>query len=487
MLYPLQSKMLILLIIFAWASSARIDPPPDIQFTSPMEINPHSRSGGNFDPRFNITCLGPHSDIPWNYHRYDGRSMQKLCAQPQYGGQRDPGLNLGGYCQGQDVAFQYGAWSVPASHVNSLRYIRPFLECRSRCFCNHGLQTPYEQPKSVPTTRKTFSGPLPNEGHASAIAVDRKSPASWARPEHLTRVLMNTPAPYQGNDVGILPSNMIRCGGPLPAFDLPGPWNVGEFPNNQLLCAVQLSGGSAAANAGAYCHRDGTAGKLVAFADDMTPRWDWTWSSSGTFLNTASLRFHCWKNCLCAQPSKKPNYNDPLIPMWDFMLKRLPESGFSVTKGNRNPLGSSTDAKGKIKNSASEGNLPATQCATGSGDSGTCSIPWRTDIMGPIPDSVAKLSPPKPLSPDWNPNKQCGNRCDSNSDCGSDCLCKVPSTEEAHSLGLAPSPAIAFCITFASVFGRSLDQTLGQVECLCNATYISTACCHSRDGRVQIG
>lgn len=101
---------------------------------------------------------------------------------------------------------------------------------------------------------------------------------------------------------------MIECGGPLPIFDLTGPWNVAEFANNQELCAVQLSGGNPAANAGGYCYRDGNLGKLVAFADDMTPRWDWTWSSYRTFLATASLRFHCWKNCLCSQRSKKKNY-----------------------------------------------------------------------------------------------------------------------------------------------------------------------------------
>lgn len=62
----------------------------------------------------------------------------------------------------------------------------------------------------------------------------------------------------------------------MPGFALPGPWSVEEFANNQELCAVQLSSGKPNANAGGYCYRDETAGKAVAFADDMTPRWDWT-------------------------------------------------------------------------------------------------------------------------------------------------------------------------------------------------------------------
>ena len=447
--------MLILPVIFAWASSANNLPPPDIQFTAPF----HFHATHHIDPRYNITCLGAQSDIPWNFNGYDGRSMQKLCAQVQYGGQGRPGLNLGGYCEGDDVAFEFAAWSIPAviTHINHPRYIRPFLECRSRCFCNHGLHNPYEQPKLAPVTRKSFSGALPNAGQALTIPVDRKTYASLARPVLLTRVLLNRPNPSQGNDVGIRPSNMIQCGGPLPVLDLPGPWDIREFADNQRLCAVQLSGGATAANAGAYCHRDGTAEKLVAFADDMTPRWDWTWSSSATFLQTASLRFHCWKNCLCTVPSKKPNYKDHLIPMWDHMLKKFSHTGLLITKGNRNPLGSSTDVIGNIKTSSSGGNLPETQCAAGSAwnllNAKTCSIPWPTEIMGPVPVSVAKLTPPQPLSSDWNPNKQCGNRCDSNSDCGSDCLCKVPSPEEAHSLGVDPVAAITICITFASVFG----------------------------------
>ena len=169
------------------------------------------------------------------------------------------------------------------------------------------------------------------------------------------------------------------------------------------------------------------------------------------------------------------------------MVARLPQSGFSVGRGNRNPLGSSTDARGRSKTSASGGNQPAAQCTADLDSPDTCSIPWRIDIMGPVPDSIAKLTPPLPLSPDGNTNQQCGNRCDSNANCGSDCLCKIPSVEEAQALGLDPIPAIAICITLASVFGRSLDEPSGQVECLCNATYISAECCHTRDGLVQIG
>ncbi|KAL8671652.1 MAG: hypothetical protein Q9168_003858 [Polycauliona sp. 1 TL-2023] len=367
--------MLILLVIFAWAASARIPPPPPVHFTNWDQFITRHDDGNTAtltaDPRNNITCLGDHTDIPWVYHHYDGRSMQKLCALSFYGGTEDPGLNLGGYCEEHDVAFLQRGWTVSATAMTTKRFLRPFLECRNRCFCNYGLQDPLQQPKQVPITRKTFSGPLPTEnqafgGGAQVIPVDRMANAQKAHPSLVTRLLLNAEIlqPNYQKDVGILPANMIECGGPLPTFDLPSPWLAADFANNTQLCAVQLSGGSAAANAGGYCHRDSTDGTTaVAFADDMTPRWDWTWSSSETFLNTASLRFHCWKNCLCFRKSRKPNYDDPLIPMWDYLLKRLPENGFSHTKGNRNPLGSSTDAKGKLKTSATGGNSRTAQCA----------------------------------------------------------------------------------------------------------------------------
>ena len=490
-------KMLSLLFIFAWASEAvRVAPPPDIQFSSGQDARNLAPAHNRPDPRFGITCLGARSDISWIVEAdyYQPGSMQYHCAQPRFGSHhRGPAVpNLGGYCEGGDVAFE--EFGSSNRRPLNLRYIRSLLECRSRCFCSRDRLDPSreitEQPKGVPVTRKTFSGPLPSEGRAISISMEKKGPAGWAKPELLTRVLINAPGyppgSTGGTDVGILPANMIECGGPLPNFDLTGPWNVAEFANNQELCAVQLSGGNPAANAGGYCHRDGNLGKLVAFAEDTTPRWDWTWSSYGTFLTTASLRFHCWKNCLCVQRSKKANYNDPLIPMWDEILARMPADSLSITKGNRNPLGSSTDAKGNIKTSASGTNQPAAQCVANATNPGTCTIPWLTDIMGPIPDRVAELAHPQPPAPNWDQNKQCGNKCESNSDCGSDCLCRIPSTQEAHSLGVDPVASAALCLSLASVFGRSLDHHKAPVECLCNATYTAPECCQSRDGMVQI-
>lgn len=90
---------------------------------------------------------------------------------------------------------------------------------------------------------------------------------------------------YDPQDVGLASYNRPICGGPLPTFTLPHPFDIHEFASNQALCATQLAGGKPFANAGAYCHKIPSAGpssdggdmpRVISFADDQTPRLDWT-------------------------------------------------------------------------------------------------------------------------------------------------------------------------------------------------------------------
>lgn len=55
----------------------------------------------------------------------------------------------------------------------------------------------------------------------------------------LTRLLLNRPT--RQLDLAILRTNMVQCGGPLPGFGLPGPWNHGSFANDTELCAITLA------------------------------------------------------------------------------------------------------------------------------------------------------------------------------------------------------------------------------------------------------
>ena len=299
-------------------------------------------------------------------------------------------------------------------------------------------------------------------------------------------------------NLAIWPDNQIQCAGPLPDFPIPEGWDQHDFASNQALCATQLSGGNPAANAGGYCHRTGpsyppTAERVVSFADDQTPRLDWTWSgqSGSNFRSSAAIRFHCWKNCLCNVRNPTKNYLDPQVRMWEWVVENLPQDFISIGKGNRYPMGSSTDKNGRPRTTSRGGSVRSAECAADPNRPGRCELPWPTDILGPVPAELMKIAlrrqpaaiGSEPNAPTADPNRSCGNGCHSNNDCGTDCLCRMPSILEAKALGVDPVAPRALCLDVASVFGRSLESQ-GQIGCLCNATYIAPECCHSRDGEI---
>ena len=484
-----------------------------VELPPPEPRQPTSNDLASYDPRKNITCLGDESVIGWNIGpaRYQGTSMQKLCADPQYGGDSS-GPNLRGYCHEGDVFFGNNivrspfqetrfAGNVqfnPMTAVDLARSLRNYLECRNRCFCNYGLEDPSPQPRHVAETRKTFDNPT--QSIDWTIRLDTQDKAEKAVSYALTRLYffdnyflrpgLDSYA-YRHEDVGIDVSNRITCDGPLPTFALPAPYDIHNFANNQALCATQLSGGSPAANAGAYCHQKlhlNGEQPIVSFADDQTPRLDWTWNpgSGAAFFKAASLRFHCWKNCACSFPGRVKNYVDPTLWMWEWMVENMPKNSISTTKGSRYPMGSSTDENGVILTTYKGSGSGNQRCAANADKQG-CDIPWPVEILGPVPKAVMRAAATQPQAPTiqaWETKKLCGNKCSGMEDCGEDCLCRMPSTEEARALGVDPIVPAALCLGLASVFGRELGSLEEQVDCLCNATYIAPACCHSRDGIV---
>ena len=408
-----------------------------------------------FNPMRNITCLGAHTDIGWNLNWSlvrpvdDGRSMQELCAHPTYGGIASF-TNLGGYCHEGDVFFsQLGGYNAGL--------IRSVLECRNRYFCNHGLQDPNQQPKSVAETRKTFDRAIQTNDFPYTIALDRRARPEFGRPHLLTRLYGSTSASHMPKhmDIGIMPANTIQCDGPLPGFRLPDGFDQHDFANNQALCATQLAGGNPAANAGAYCHRTiHTNERVISFADDQTPRISWTWDgeNGGAFLFSAAVRFHCWKNCICQDRTKLRNYVDPQVRMWEWLVKKYPQ--MHIGNGNRYPMGSSTDSKGKPRTSSRGANNPSNQCAATSDKPATCTPPWPFEVLGPLPKALkmhVSVNPP-PVE-DWDQDKTCGNVCSDYNDCGGDCLCRLPSGLESRAHGWDLVGQVTRCMDVASVFG----------------------------------
>lgn len=429
--------------------------PPD-----PVEPMPTKQDLLVFSAARNITCLGARTDIGWNlaFDRrlarpvYDGRSMQELCAHPTYGGKASfP--NFGGYCHEGDVFF---------AEVGNIGLMRSILECRNRCFCNHGLQDPNRQPNSVAETRKTtvrtgdFSADL-------VMALDRRQRAQTGRPYLSTHVYGITAAPfdiYKGTDIGITPGNRIRCQGPLPDFPLPDGFDRNDFADNQELCATQLAGGNPAANAGAFCYRLSPSSsdieRVISFADDQTPRLSWTWGgqNGAAFLFSAAIRFHCWKNCLCDNRTKLKNYVDPQVRIWEFLIGKFPD--LHISKGNQWPLGSSTDSKGKTRTSSRGANNPSAQCAAAPDKPATCTAPWPFEVLGPLPkalETVALGSANPPPIEDWDQGKKCGNICSNYNDCGSDCLCRFPTSLEGRTYGWDLIGHVPRCMDITSVLG----------------------------------
>ena len=185
-----------------------------------------------FEAKRTITCLGAHTDIGWNLEFtqrrnlirpvYDGRSMQELCAHPTYGGKASL-PNFGGYCHEGDVFF--------AELGKDVGLMLSILECRNRCFCNHGLQ----EPKLVSGLRSTIDVPRGESGFV--MALDRRARSQLGSP-HLTTYVYGIrssslpESPFTERDRGITPGNNIQCRGPLPGFPLPDRFDQHDFANN---------------------------------------------------------------------------------------------------------------------------------------------------------------------------------------------------------------------------------------------------------------
>lgn len=64
--------------------------------------------------------------------------------------------NFGGYCHNVDVFFGNLRVDGAFGGLRTKRLVRAMLECRNRCFCDHGLEDRNQQPKAVAITRNTW-------------------------------------------------------------------------------------------------------------------------------------------------------------------------------------------------------------------------------------------------------------------------------------------------------------------------------------------
>ena len=226
----------------------------------------------------------------------------------------------------------------------------------------------------------------------------------------------------------------------------------------------------------------------------MTPRYDWQWDTN--FLAAAAIRFHCWRNCACAEPDKEPGREDLSKKIWQFVQN----GKLFATRENGVKMG--PVAGGKRLRSGREILPPQKRFPGGGSSAGTCGRDgrqfcverWPSSLLGPIP-----TAPPDPKNLDGvvveDPDAdvgQCVNHCTGQYDCNAGdgidaCDCTVLDPAAAKLYGVDPVTPPNLCLLVLQASATKGLHGRGLVEdrvCRCNVTYISPGCCGSRDGMV---
>ena len=256
------------------------------------------------------------------------------------------------------------------------------------------------------------------------------------------------------------------------------------------------------ANAGGHCYRSGStieSSREVWFNDAMTPRVDWLWDTN--FRASASIRFHCWRNCLCARDGGHPTGGNLTRSVWRFVYNHemfaTAEDGLAyrdVAAYDR--TGGSMRWFQTIREPRGGSDIPSAGTCGADGRQ-FCVERWPTDILGPVPKA-----PPSPYTNETAPTSiaKCGYHCSSQQDCNTGegttiCDCKEPSMEEKVRYGLDPVFPTWICVAAVTatvnkylpgdLANRNLEPVKSH-ECRCNSTYISQYCCGSKDGMVEL-
>ena len=135
-----------------------------------------------------------------------------------------------------------------------------------------------------------------------------------------------------------------------------------------------------------------------------------------------------------------------------------------------------------------------------------CPMTWPKQL-GSIPKSASYLGE-KAVSngPGKEKNTKCGGKCDGPKQCaasaqGGSCVCAFPSPKDAQTLGLDPFFPPAVCLFVAAAFTLSASSELSgrseatpfhdsegiPLNCLCNATFASHACCGIEENEIVHG
>ncbi|KAI9681238.1 MAG: hypothetical protein M1817_002520 [Caeruleum heppii] len=526
----------------------------------------------NFDPAqadldYGITCIGP---LPaWKLPRISDwdpntSNLQELCAKPQYGG-KGPGQHLAGWCDSpgfDEIGFDFLSGERGVRKADGLANPRLELYCRTRCQCDveprvwdsghlpHGFRT-FEHP-----ARLTYQVKLdvaddyvpgvshtPSDGrHVRAVRYNngRQAVKEWHENEYDEWV---DPLQYE-SWVSLDEENEISCAGDFPDWPAPHPFEWSKWNSLQQLCAVQLSGGHFEANAGGYCHRVSDQYKVVHFADEMTPRPDWTWTNIRVSL---AVRDYCRTHCRCVNDDREiRRHLWALFPQVEVLGTSVFEDGsVTVRFQGAQPQGDSLLGMLVIvPHRVSGATAPRAVGTCGADGKRFCHEPWPSDLLGPTPAAtpyVPAASPPPAAVPTTTTttvdtqqcaappgsDKACGcSGCNSVSECAwsefGACKCIAHAVQGSSGTGrflgvcsqilsggfgkrrlrrrreIDPTrnstdgdgdaetkDPIPSLIGHRSADGTTIildAETRDRKACPCNASYVSYACCGSVDG-----
>ena len=235
----------------------------------------------------------------------------------------------------------------------------------------------------------------------------------------------------------------------------------------------------------------------------------WTWTQN--FYGAVAIRYHCKKFCYCKFPEKTYDFRNSSmvnVPtsdvLWD--LVDDPAVRFRISGSEDGSINYQSMPKrgpshsGQILPPQSGPDPAAGTC--GVDGKQFCVVPWPSDIAGPIPTAPPMIATLNSGASDASVGR-CGTSltCTSPSDCGgteNSCTCTIPDRNTAKKYGVDPVIPPALCLLMAGLLAassggagkRALEKQVGlngdgqPWRCLCNATYVSSACCLADDGMI---
>ncbi|KAK0509598.1 hypothetical protein JMJ35_007992 [Cladonia borealis] len=487
-----------------------------------------------------ITCLGNKSDqqLPSILPTHQGRffnpktkTMQQLCAKPQYGG-GNPFEHVGGYCGRSSIESEQNLTGFVLFDVSFGAKVNTYLaaprmlaECSFRCFCSNitvlnetlpeagQRDNIYIQPEFIAATDRLIYDRAVNRLDSTfqtrVDVIDNYSIQYPLLDKYLYKLGPGESSVWVDATIDSFDVEVVAQFEAIDENDVPDLIDTHSYidGNAEGQSSISLD----PPNAGGYCYNGPNGEREVFFSDEMTLRKDWTWDNLPI---SAAIPFHCWINCYCSDPPEMTpkQQNVTQLKMWNILIEPSVQMGIFQTSDGSIRL-ETVVTKDGTTDTTNVQIVPAYPLADGPN---TCGSSGSQLCLESWPSSIAAKPTAPPGIPDlaYDASTQsagtCGlsKTCTSQASCGTSdktCKCTEPDSPTAQRYGLDPvfpSP-LCLAITALIVGGKKSSQPglggrglfLGGTrvmlngdgeawKCLCNSTYTSTACCLVDNGIV---